>query len=628
MASLGQVIGSEIGGIGSHQVDGMGTLNPPTTSKRKATRYVSSACDFCKQRHLRCDGQEVCFQCTKRQQTCTYTQKNIKRGPKPKNKRTKKDGQSLSPVQTSMTMVGKFPVDGIKQETMYDNRKQGVPAGVVKGELPDIRSPLNQFIVPTPEITGYLLTAFVEKVSPFFPHNMRFSPQLACDLWKLMTMAPQEIRKIDIMLECFAYSVVLAYGSRVTLNEQLAMDFVSKADEIANYVFFSSIQLLPELISGFADILVSTLVMLGVFKIETYDFNGARICFVQAYNILNMNIGDVTPQVSHRLFAHMAGMSRSTKDMTHWVNSAHALGAGGSTPINRVMLSLLYCSPSMLRDPKNKPLPTELYVPASQNLLHSNDLALYQKMLREFDDTDDVVWETEQRNKQQNMETPPDYLFVYKLITEGCRSLVLAQCGFREQALGCAVKCIQYSKILQGRISFWAIPLALAYAVQVSASLNNLNLFQDGLSLFEYFPHYYGFLPPIYHTLTFRVVAFVPQMQSDQQLQENTLSPDQQQLVQTPGIYEQPLFSQTPTPGVSSQESSEQQFVTLSQTQLPQHTHPQGMENPFTPFDQALGHRLQDEQPQILSPNHHNSDTEEKHITPVNETGTLLKLDS
>jgi hypothetical protein len=69
-------------------------------------RYTTRACDFCKARHLRCDGQDICFQCKKRNQLCNYTQKNVKRGPKPKKKK-KKDGddfdQSLSGDETPMT---------------------------------------------------------------------------------------------------------------------------------------------------------------------------------------------------------------------------------------------------------------------------------------------------------------------------------------------------------------------------------------------------------------------------------------------------------------------------------------------------------------------------------------------
>ena len=36
---------------------------------------------------MRCDGETVCVQCAKRKQPCCYTQKNVKRGPKPKGKR-------------------------------------------------------------------------------------------------------------------------------------------------------------------------------------------------------------------------------------------------------------------------------------------------------------------------------------------------------------------------------------------------------------------------------------------------------------------------------------------------------------------------------------------------------------
>lgn len=56
-------------------------------------KYTTQACDFCKQRHLRCNGEIPCQQCLKRNQSCQFTQVNYKRGPKPrtKGKSPKKD---------------------------------------------------------------------------------------------------------------------------------------------------------------------------------------------------------------------------------------------------------------------------------------------------------------------------------------------------------------------------------------------------------------------------------------------------------------------------------------------------------------------------------------------------------
>lgn len=104
----------------------------------------------------------------------------------------------------------------------------------------------------------------------------------------------------------------------------------------------------------------------------------ARLCVMQALALTNMHVNIVSPRVAHRVYAHMAGLSRSTADMTHWVGNAHLLGAEAATPINRVTLSLLFCSPSMLRDPLNRPFPPTLHLPTTPLAAKQKDVLLYQ----------------------------------------------------------------------------------------------------------------------------------------------------------------------------------------------------------------------------------------------------------
>jgi hypothetical protein len=50
----------------------------------------------------------------------------------------------------------------------------------------------------------------------------------------------------------------------------------------------------------YADQLVSCMTLYGSYLMESADFNSARLCFSQAYNIHNIHVNQISPSVSHR----------------------------------------------------------------------------------------------------------------------------------------------------------------------------------------------------------------------------------------------------------------------------------------------------------------------------------------
>lgn len=85
-----------------------------------------------------------------------------------------------------------------------------------------------------------------------------------------------------------------------------------------------------------------------------------------------------------------------------------------------------FCSPCMLRDPHNKPLPTGLFIPASQEQIPYDDSVLYRyfsqletthvrEMLDEVNETLEMVWQCESGNNPD----PPDYMAAYNAMIYG-----------------------------------------------------------------------------------------------------------------------------------------------------------------------------------------------------------------
>jgi len=109
-------------------------------------------------------------------------------------------------------------------------------------------------------------------------------------------------------------------------------------------------------------------------------------------------------------------------------------------------------------------------------------------MLRELYETESMIWESD---PSKDNSIASDYLMSFKIIIDGCRSMVFAQSGYADQAAICAEKCIRDTKTLQARVSYWALPVTLAYSLQVIKTLNNQALFYEGLPLLSMYTGHY-----------------------------------------------------------------------------------------------------------------------------------------
>jgi len=78
------------------------SVNPTGRKAKRPSHLITQACDFCKRRHMKCDGNHPCSQCHKRQQECLYSQRK-KRGPKPKSQKVAKQPVvKTTPVETPL----------------------------------------------------------------------------------------------------------------------------------------------------------------------------------------------------------------------------------------------------------------------------------------------------------------------------------------------------------------------------------------------------------------------------------------------------------------------------------------------------------------------------------------------
>lgn len=137
----------------------------------------------------------------------------------------------------------------------------------------------------------------------------------------------------------------------------------------------------------------------------------------------------------------------------------------------------------MLRDPLNRPIPTEgLHVPP-EPLRDGKEWQLYSLMLQELDDAERLL-------VPMPCAPPPFTLLeadiaTHQVVVLACRALVLAQSGWRHDALQAAEKSVSKARIATGQAAYWILPLALSYCGLVARSLGHLALMDAAIQLLQ-----------------------------------------------------------------------------------------------------------------------------------------------
>jgi hypothetical protein len=407
----------------------------------------------------------------------------------------------LPPIQQNFGMGN--PNEMIEKELM---RHKQIIRDYEKRFSEMMYNPYFRAITPLiPDLSRELIHAafmnFVEKVNPTFPHPFKITFPMCYDFYKALAQTNEPINSLIKVVQYLANCVILAHGFRLNGNEQVSLNFILKCEEFVNMMFFSNTSHIPSTAyQNYQDDIISSLCLIGAFKVQSGEFNSARQFYLQAFNFLNMHVSEVVPSLSHRVYANLAGMSRSTSDMTHWVDNAHLLGREAGNLSNRVFLSLFYCSPSLLRDPKNKPIPPGIFIPDNQTA-PENDLILFKGMLLEFDDTEQLISEAEKNRPMEQQEVFDDYINSYKMILSGCRSLVLAQIGLKEQSQNFAEKCLQLAKSMKQCAFYFEMAIGLSYAIQVLKALGLNNQISEALPILEIFRSRFPVVAEIIHIL-------------------------------------------------------------------------------------------------------------------------------
>jgi len=284
-------------------------------------------------------------------------------------------------------------------------------------------------------------------------------------------------------------SVVLAHGFRITGLHNLSNKFCKLAHDIYKNIFLSDMEVQ---IHGVSDIYISSLCLLIDVKMQMGEFTTARRIVLQLFNIFDACCNEIHPMLAHRVYSYMSGISRNQRDMQHWIDNAKNLSAESSTPINRVFLSFFHCSPGLLRSKTGSVFSDDLRFPENRNTLDSFEIFHLQEMITELMTTEDVIMQYKTSNLGNHLVD--EYTNACLVVVYGCRSLVFARSGNRNNAYICANKTLEMCSVLVGNVIFQLIPFAISYALKVLLHIGYHPMFEKGL---EYLKVYSNFYPNV-----------------------------------------------------------------------------------------------------------------------------------
>eukprot|EP01129_Flabellula_baltica_P002444 TRINITY_DN12258_c0_g1_i1.p1 TRINITY_DN12258_c0_g1~~TRINITY_DN12258_c0_g1_i1.p1 ORF type:complete len:480 (-),score=92.58 TRINITY_DN12258_c0_g1_i1:108-1511(-) len=439
-------------------------------SQKKETKrstYASQACDTCRKKHVRCDGNKPCFQCEKRGDQCAYTFKKVKRGPKPKKLKSEDCVSETSSESSYVQNHG----------DVYGSLQRPPTMGVYGSE--DLRQLKTEHIVEA-------LYGFQYRVSSFHPNRFMLDAGIAVDFSGSLITNYVSLLGVDKKL---IYSVVIAHGLRMIGQERAAVVFARHADMFYKEMFHADMSEYETITAGTEDQIISALCLLIDFKLQQGEFKSARKCALEAYSLLDSNVDKVPQLLAHRVYSYMAGLSRSKSDISHWIGNACRLGVEVAIPINRVFMSFFHASSGILRENRNNLFSDSINFPTDKFQLSEIDSVHFQEIITQLCDTEEYI--NQYYAAHSGEQIVEEYTNCCLLVVYACRALIFAQTGSPEKAYLCATKTFQYGGALKGEIVFLLMPLALTYALKVLLALGDFDNFEDGMRYLEVYSNCY-----------------------------------------------------------------------------------------------------------------------------------------
>lgn len=338
-------------------------------------RLISNACTFCKERHLKCDGNQPCSQCIQRARNdkCEY-KTAVKRGRKPNSKNSlvgkDKSPDKIESLENELKFWREkyFQAKEQIQPSTPENLETFSPLLANIQELDQSAfsvSPFNNqemFLmdVISNENSSAIMesidssipicfSSFEKHVQPIFDFHLSVDINFDWQPWKKISLdSATSIPNYSLhgLVDAFEFSTVCALGARMVSppkGKSLSREFIQKAEKFSHLLFYSE---RAQCKYTGADRLVKILCLLVYYYAGSGNFEKAQMTAGLAYNVFCFNRALIPDTTLFRLYAFLAATSRSFKDKLHWIKMCESI-ENGKIVSNRMcecifMLSTLF----------------------------------------------------------------------------------------------------------------------------------------------------------------------------------------------------------------------------------------------------------------------------------------------
>lgn len=353
--------------------------------------------------------------------------------------------------------------------------------------------------------TNVWMVAFAQGVSPFTsaapfvplePHELQRI--LALDQDQLITLTP------ELLARSLTQCAMMAHGSRYTGNFDTSAQLATKAWELVKVCCGRK---RVHNVAPLAQTIVASLELLVYYYIGASDFFRVRSLITQAYHLYVNHKQFLADSTAHRVLGLMIGASCSIEDIEFWLAKAKALNLQASTPFETsgwVVLALMLASTAIGTADRDT-------LPLRPRQMQDREFSHKIAVLHVIDESEKAVVFFENTPNCQADPHGQKVCKVHKAVLDGCRALILWQCGFEKEAATYVPRVLAVGQA--DNVSRLPHLMAISWTTQVARCLNLRAAFTKGMEYLEDGSFSYPYIRLLYEEL--KKPAILPEGATD-----------------------------------------------------------------------------------------------------------------
>lgn len=434
-----------------------------SSSQVKKPRTIKRACQYCKQKHIKCDGTLPCYQCERRDLKCVYNVVNEKQTSTPKDNEKVVQDQNVNSLVQEPTPKSK------SRKLKESNNKKRKVKDLKFIPIKNDKIINNSVIIKNPPDDSWI-KSYKLKVEPFISFESAKTIGVA-QLDKIMSWDYQKIKSLSVenLIELLPHLTSIAHGSRYCDNLEVSVKNIHKSMDILEALYSNNAHTLPQ----YSQILAGGIESIIFYLTGHGEIYKTRELAAHAQHLLNTFSESLYASTKRTIYAFLIGKTLDYDEMELWINKARMLPFNYTkADVSSWIVLIMFLT--------TKPLANldKFYFPNLDLSKDPLELKHYQLVLSIIEYVETLVWNYETLLTQKNISTEFQVTRIYKLVLYGHKALTLCKCGLHIEALSYANEVINSGLPDICRLPFI---LSLYYSCLIAMYMKKYSLYYQGI---------------------------------------------------------------------------------------------------------------------------------------------------